>query len=102
MSHLHTFTKLIWYIILLSFVVLTLTLWMTLKVLRKFRVREPPLSILTCFLGVTSGFINQGKYSLKLHLIRTPRRYVRHLLEYIFVYAKIIIVCYEVCGRSIR
>nr|CAI5831552.1 unnamed protein product [Callosobruchus analis] len=64
MSHLHTFTKVIWYNILFSFVALTITLWMTLKVLRKFHVREPPLSILTCFLGVTSGFINQELLSL--------------------------------------
>ncbi|CAH2012418.1 unnamed protein product [Acanthoscelides obtectus] len=60
MSHLHTFSKVIWYSILNTFVTLTLTLWISLKILRKYRIREPRLSVFTCFLGVISGFINQG------------------------------------------
>ncbi|KAJ8917228.1 hypothetical protein NQ315_012720 [Exocentrus adspersus] len=63
--YLKTFDAKLWIFSCLVFVLLTTTVWCTNKLLNAAYDLEPRISVPSCFLGIVSGFINQG-FDLKL------------------------------------
>ncbi|XP_074039131.1 uncharacterized protein [Leptinotarsa decemlineata] len=64
-SYLETFSANLWFATCGLFMILSLTVFLTIKLLNRWQKVEPSVSLPSCFLGVVSGFINQ-EFNLKL------------------------------------
>lgn len=64
LAYINTFSKLLWTFTLGLFITLAVVLWFTIKFVNLYQRIEPNLSLITCFLAVVSGFMNQGKIGI--------------------------------------
>lgn len=60
-SYLKTLDAHLWFASISMFCTLTFVLWFVIQILNKNKIkREPNVSILSCLLAVSTGFLNQG------------------------------------------
>lgn len=62
-SYLKTLNEGLWLASILMFSTLAVSLWFVTRIINKTKIyNERNVSIFSCFLTVTSGFLNQGKF----------------------------------------
>ncbi|CAG9818354.1 unnamed protein product [Phaedon cochleariae] len=69
LSYLKTFSDNLWLTMAAILALLTMTLWLNVKILNKLMKVEPKVGIPSCFLSAASGFINQGRGQVLIALL---------------------------------
>lgn len=63
-SYVSTLTPELWIFSGILFAILTMSVWLTIKILNKAFPLERNVSLFSCFLGTVGGFINQGRLTV--------------------------------------
>ncbi|XP_072389542.1 glutamate receptor 1-like [Diabrotica undecimpunctata] len=58
--YVKSFSKNLWLVSFLVFITMSITIWVTGQLLKKYKTKEPCVSLPICLIGAISGMLNQG------------------------------------------
>ncbi|XP_028132554.1 glutamate receptor ionotropic, kainate glr-3-like [Diabrotica virgifera virgifera] len=58
--YIKSFSKNLWFVSFLVFFTMSITIWATGRLLKKYKTKEPCVSLPICLIGAISGVLNQG------------------------------------------